>query len=74
MFPGTMQTSLYVGDLHHEVTNDMLYNSFSQFTTLTSVRVCRDFVTGNSLCYGYVNFLSAEDGLIFSLLVTYIRK
>ncbi|KAK2454889.1 polyadenylate-binding protein [Trifolium repens] len=53
--------SLYVGDLHSDVTDDLLYKAFSEFKSLTSVRVCKDSVTGKSLCYGYVNFTSHQD-------------
>jgi polyadenylate-binding protein len=58
--------SLYVGDLHSDVTDDLLYKAFSEFKSLTSVRVCKDSVTGKSLCYGYVNFTSHQDGNNFN--------
>ncbi|GLT93477.1 hypothetical protein SLE2022_112690 [Rubroshorea leprosula] len=53
--------SLYVGDLHPDVTDGQLVDAFSEFQTLASVRVCRDSNTGRSLCYGYVNFISTQD-------------
>ncbi|XP_017251664.1 polyadenylate-binding protein 7 isoform X1 [Daucus carota subsp. sativus] len=53
--------SLYVGDLHPEVGDTQLFNAFSEFQSLASVRVCRDSTNGLSLCYGYVNFLSPQD-------------
>ncbi|KAJ8570796.1 hypothetical protein K7X08_037768 [Anisodus acutangulus] len=58
-----MPASLYVGDLHHDVTDGKLFDAFSEFKSLASVRVCRDTSTGRSLCYGYVNFVSPQDAV-----------
>ena len=59
--------SLYVGDLHSEVVDHHLFEAFAEFKTMDSVRVCRDRVTMKSLCYGYVNFKSQQDGISLSL-------
>ncbi|RDX99715.1 Polyadenylate-binding protein 7, partial [Mucuna pruriens] len=55
--------SLYVGDLHPDVSDGHLVDAFSDFKSLASVRVCRDSATGKSLCYGYVNFASHQDAI-----------
>ncbi|KAI3696713.1 hypothetical protein L6452_29213 [Arctium lappa] len=55
--------SLYVGDLHPQIDDLQLSNAFSEYKSLSSVRVCRDSSTGRSLCYGYVNFLSSQDAI-----------
>lgn len=55
--------SLYVGDLHHEINDARLHDAFAEYKSLSSVRVCRDSATGRSLCYGYVNFMSPQDGI-----------
>ena len=58
-----VKASLYVGDLHPDITDGMLRDAFSQFKSLASERVCRDTSSGRSLGYGYVNFYSIADGI-----------
>ncbi|KAK2887007.1 hypothetical protein Q8A67_015235 [Cirrhinus molitorella] len=66
---------LFVGNLHPDVTEQVLLSTFLQFGPICFVRVCRDKATNLSRGFGFVTFAhrhnaeNARDTLIFSELL-----
>lgn len=59
--PSPHSASLYVGDLHDDISEALLYEVFREVGPIVSIRVCRDAVTRKSLGYAYVNFQNPQD-------------
>ncbi len=52
---------LYVGSLPYKTTEDEIHQLFSQFGTVTSVKIVTDRVTGQSKGFGFVEMASEDD-------------
>eukprot|EP01062_Namystynia_karyoxenos_P011216 TRINITY_DN13_c0_g1_i3.p2 TRINITY_DN13_c0_g1~~TRINITY_DN13_c0_g1_i3.p2 ORF type:complete len:648 (+),score=229.45 TRINITY_DN13_c0_g1_i3:124-1944(+) len=61
MTSGPATGSLYVGDLHEETTEAVLFDVFKEVGPIISIRVCRDAVNRRSLGYAYVNYQNPMD-------------
>ncbi|KAF3324431.1 polyadenylate-binding protein 7 isoform X2 [Carex littledalei] len=60
--PHAKYVPLYVGDLSATVKDENLFEFFQKENLkIFTVKVCRDAQTGESLGYGYANFLTHED-------------
>lgn len=55
------EASLYVGDLSDHVTEEILYELFTQVAPVVSVKIPRDKVSGKSNGYGFVEFKNIQD-------------
>jgi len=55
--------SLYISDLDKSIGEKELIDYFKVNYEISSVKVCRDFSSGESLGFGYVNFTNYEEAL-----------
>jgi len=58
---GKSYPTLYVGDLEEQITEDYLYNYFSKFGNLFSVKVMRESQSKKSRGFAFVSFYQQKD-------------
>ncbi len=56
-----IEACLYVGNIHPDVADDVLYSLFSNFGKVVSCKVMMNAYTHVSRQYGYVQFANVED-------------
>lgn len=57
----TTKEKLYVGSLPYKTTEEELYQIFSQFGPIVSVKIVTDRVTGQSKGFGFVEMENSDD-------------
>lgn len=55
-------STLYIGDLEEQITEEMLYSVFIKFGPIFSLRVMKDFHTKKSRGFGFVSYYNVVDG------------
>lgn len=54
-------STLYIGDLEEQITEEMLYSVFIKFGPIFSLRVMKDFQTKKSRGFGFVSYYNLQD-------------
>lgn len=55
--------NIYVGNMNFNLSNEDLFNLFSQFGEVSSAKIINDKETGRSKGFGFVEMENAEDAL-----------
>jgi len=54
--------NLYITNLSFKTTEDSLRAAFERFGQIESIQVVKDPLTGSSRGFGFINFVTSEDG------------
>lgn len=58
-----MANTIYVGNLQWETTEDELKDIFSNYGEVISVKIIKDFHSGKSKGYGFVEMKNADEAM-----------
>ena len=57
-------STLYIGDLEDQITEEMLYSIFIKFGPIFSLRIMKDMNSKKSRGFGFVSYYNVSDGTI----------
>ena len=60
--PSQNLSTLYVGDLEEQISEELLYPYFSRFGPIYSLNVMRDRTIRKSRGFGFITFYNQKDG------------
>lgn len=60
-FPRNQENCLYIGNLHPDLSEDVLFGEFCRFGNITGCKIMWNAYTRESRCFGFVTFQNKQD-------------